>query len=82
MEIIELNIGLDILKSRFALHDIGNKAKKAIEVKLLDMKEPTVFILNLRDVDPLDYEFVNIAFSNIFMRILAFSELPNSIFVK
>jgi hypothetical protein len=70
MEKTELNIG-KILGSKMALHNIGKKAYKEIEVTLKEMQKPTLFVINLRETDPIDYEFVNVAFNEIFKKYLS-----------
>jgi hypothetical protein len=70
MNKIEINIVKDILKSNMALHEFGRPVSKAIGKNLSDMTQMTLFVLNLREADPLDYEFVNIAFEEIVNRNL------------
>lgn len=65
MKKVEINIVEDILKSSMALHEFGRSVYKVIEKQISKIDEPTLFVLNLIGADPLDYEFINIAFADI-----------------
>lgn len=60
----EVNITA-ILNSRMALHDFGIPVKKLLNSRLNDINNRTLFIINLKGVNPMDYEFVNISFHEI-----------------
>lgn len=68
---IEINIIGDILKSSMALHEFGRPVYRAIEEKISMLEAPTLFVINLRGADPMDYEFVNISFSGIVEQYLS-----------
>lgn len=57
---------IDILGSSFALHRFGGKVSLFIKENIGEVKEQTLILINLRGLDPLDYEFIDLAFGNIF----------------
>lgn len=61
----EINV-INILSSSFALHRFGGKVNLFIKENIPEVKEPTLVLINLRGLDPLDYEFIDLAFSDIF----------------
>ncbi len=65
MNIIEINIVDDILKSRFALHEFGKPVQKLINEKIAEVNSSSLFVLNLKRANPMDYEFVIISFTEI-----------------
>ena len=62
---VEINVVDDILKSRIALHEFGKPVQKVLHDELLKVNSPTLFLLNLSRVNPMDYEFVIISFTEI-----------------
>jgi hypothetical protein len=65
----EINV-INILSSSFALHRFGGKVNLFIKENIPEVKEPTLVLINLRGLDPLDYEFIDLAFSDIFLSSL------------
>ena len=66
---------INILNSSFALHKFGRKVNIYIKETLPEIHEPTLIIINLRDLDPLDYEFIDLAFNDIFTLSLSNSNV-------
>lgn len=61
----EINV-VSILNSSLALHKFGRKVNLFIKENISEIQEPTLILINLRDLDPLDYEFIDLAFNDIF----------------
>jgi len=70
MNKIEINIVEDILDHRFALHDLGKPVAKFLAEIIEKIIEPTLIIINLRNADPMDYEFVIVSFRELILKYL------------
>jgi hypothetical protein len=59
---------VQILQDKMALH-VGNKVRAHID-KHISNDSPILVLLNLKDADPIDYEFINNAFAEIVKKSL------------
>lgn len=60
----EVNVVRDILKSRIAISEFGTPVREYLTTQL-PVTGPTLFIIDLNETNPIDYRFINIAFSEI-----------------
>jgi hypothetical protein len=65
MEKIEINVVDDILRSRVLVFDYGKPVKELISKSLGTITSPTLFVLNLKKANPMDYKFIKVAFDEL-----------------